>query len=40
VKKSELLRAGLALLAQAQPKRLIAAVTALDTVKTGRPAKS
>jgi hypothetical protein len=40
VKKSELLRAGLALLAQAQPKRLIAAVSALDTVKTGRPAKS
>jgi hypothetical protein len=40
VKKSELLRAGLALLAEAQPKRLIAAVSALDTVKTGRPAKS
>ncbi|CAB3756577.1 hypothetical protein [Paraburkholderia humisilvae] len=40
VKKSELLRAGLALLAAAPPKRLIAAVSALDTVKTGRPAKS
>ncbi|CAB3762304.1 hypothetical protein [Paraburkholderia solisilvae] len=40
VKKSELLRAGLALLAAVPPKRLIAAVSALDTVKTGRPAKS
>jgi hypothetical protein len=40
VKKSELLRAGLALLAEASAKRLVAAVSALDTVKTGRPAKS
>lgn len=40
VKKSELLRAGLALLAEAPAKRLVAAVSALDTVKTGRPAKS
>ncbi|MFC0399837.1 hypothetical protein [Paraburkholderia rhizosphaerae] len=40
VKKSELLRAGLTLLAAVPPKRLIAAVSALDTVKTGRPAKS
>jgi hypothetical protein len=40
VKKSELLRAGLALLAAAPPKKLIDAVSALDTVKTGRPAKA
>jgi hypothetical protein len=38
VKKSELLRAGLALLATAPVKRLLAAVSELDTVKTGRPA--
>ncbi|WP_460900158.1 hypothetical protein [Paraburkholderia jirisanensis] len=38
VKKSELLRAGLALLAVAPVKRLLAAVSELDTVKTGRPA--
>jgi hypothetical protein len=38
VKKSELLRAGLALLAAAPVKRLLAAVSELDTVKTGRPA--
>jgi hypothetical protein len=40
VKKSELLRAGLALLAAASAKQLLAAVSELDTVKTGRPAKS
>jgi len=40
VKKSELLRAGLQMLAFAPEKRLIAAVTALEQVKTGRPAKS
>src|ERR1700754_599690 len=40
VKKSELLRAGLTLLAEAPAKRLVAAVSALDAVKTGRPAKS
>jgi hypothetical protein len=40
VKKSELLRAGLHLLEVASAKRFLAAVTALDAVKTGRPAKN
>jgi hypothetical protein len=40
VKKSELLRAGLSLLMSAPAKRLLAAVSELDTVKTGRPSKS
>ena len=40
VKKSELLRAGLNLLAVSPAKRLIAAVQDLEAVKTGRPAKS
>ncbi|WP_054930232.1 hypothetical protein [Paraburkholderia caribensis] len=40
VKKSELLRAGLNLLAVSPAKRLIAAVQELEAVKTGRPAKS
>jgi hypothetical protein len=40
VKKSELLRAGLLLLAEAPSKRLLAAVSAVETIKTGRPAKS
>jgi hypothetical protein len=40
VKKSELLRAGLVLLEAASMKRLLAAVAAVETVKTGRPAKS
>jgi hypothetical protein len=40
VKKSELLRAGLNLLAVSPAKRLIAAVQELETVKTGRPAKA
>ncbi|MGV2288606.1 hypothetical protein AAHK20_07810 [Trinickia sp. YCB016] len=40
VKKSELLRAGLQMLAFAADKRLVAAVSALEPVKTGRPAKS
>ncbi|QCP51389.1 hypothetical protein FAZ95_20875 [Trinickia violacea] len=40
VKKSELLRAGLQMLAFAADKRLVAAVTALEPVKTGRPSKS
>jgi hypothetical protein len=40
VKKSELLRAGLLLLDSVPTKRLLAAVSALETVKTGRPAKS
>lgn len=39
VKKSELLRAGLQLLESAPSKRLLAAISALETVKTGRPAK-
>ncbi len=39
-KKSELLRAGLLLLEAAPLKRLLAAVSAVETVKTGRPAKS
>ncbi|MFP6562587.1 hypothetical protein WJ542_30430 [Paraburkholderia sp. B3] len=40
VKKSELLRAGLMLLDSTSEKRLLAAVAAVETVKTGRPAKS
>ncbi|WP_368623401.1 hypothetical protein [Paraburkholderia sp. BR13444] len=40
VKKSELLRAGLLLLDSAPTKRLVAAISAVETVKTGRPAKS
>ncbi|NIF54412.1 hypothetical protein [Burkholderia sp. Ax-1724] len=40
VKKSELLRAGLQLLESASSKRLLAAISALDAVKTGRPAQS
>jgi hypothetical protein len=40
VKKSELLRAGLLLLESASFKRLLAAVSAVETVKTGRPANS
>jgi hypothetical protein len=39
VKKSELLRAGLIMLESAAPQRLLAAVSSLETVKTGRPAK-
>jgi hypothetical protein len=39
VKKSELLRAGLIMLEAAALKRLLAAVTAVEAVKTGRPAK-
>jgi hypothetical protein len=40
VKKSELVRAGLLLLASAPTKRLLAAVKAVEPVKTGRPPKS
>lgn len=40
VKKSEILRAGLVLLESAALKRLLAAVAAVEQVKTGRPAKS
>ena len=40
VKKSEVLRAGLLLLEGATSQRLLAAISAVETVKTGRPAKS
>ena len=40
VKKSELLRAGLQLLDSASSRRLVAAISALEAVKTGRPASS
>jgi hypothetical protein len=39
VKKSEILRAGLILLESAALQRLLAAVSAVEQVKTGRPAK-
>ena len=39
VKKSELLRAGLLMLESATPKRLLATVSSVEAVKTGRPAK-
>jgi len=39
VKKSELLRAGLLLLDSATPRRLIEAISVVEAVKTGRPAK-
>ena len=40
VKKSELLRAGLKLLEATSEKRLLAAIAAVETVKTGRPSRS
>jgi hypothetical protein len=40
VKKSEVLRAGLLLLEGATSQRLLAAISAVETVKTGRPSKS
>jgi hypothetical protein len=40
VKKSEVLRAGLLLLQGATEKRLLAAISAVETIKTGRPTKS
>jgi hypothetical protein len=40
VKKSELLRAGLLLLEGVPIARLLDAISAVETVKTGRPAKS
>ncbi|MCX4161691.1 hypothetical protein NID80_09445 [Paraburkholderia megapolitana] len=40
VKKSELLRAGLALLESVPTKRLLETIAAVETVKTGRPSKS
>jgi hypothetical protein len=39
VKKSELLRAGLLLLEAAPLVQLLEAIAAVETVKTGRPAK-
>lgn len=39
VKKSELLRAGLLLLEAASVDQLLAVIAAVETVKTGRPAK-
>lgn len=40
VKKSELVRAGLLLLASVPTKHLLAAVKAVEPVKTGRPPKT
>jgi hypothetical protein len=40
VKKSELVRAALLLLASEPTKRLLAAVKAVEPVKTGRPPKA
>jgi hypothetical protein len=40
VKKGEILRAGLLLLEASPSKRLLAAISAVETVKTGRPVKS
>ncbi len=40
VKKSELLRAGLHVLDSASSKRLLEAISAIETVKTGRPSQS
>lgn len=40
VKRSEILRAGLLLLESATPKRLLEVVSAVEQVKTGRPARS
>ncbi|WP_069638340.1 hypothetical protein [Burkholderia sp. PAMC 26561] len=40
VKKSELLRAGLIILARASDEQLVAAVAAVEAVKTGRPANA
>ena len=40
VKKSEVLRAGLLLLEGATSQRLLAAISAVEAVKTGRPSKS
>ncbi|KJK24738.1 hypothetical protein UB46_08545 [Burkholderiaceae bacterium 16] len=40
IKKSELLRAGLLLLAARSPKQLLAAVSKVEAVKTGRPPKA
>jgi hypothetical protein len=40
VKKSELLRIALANLSKLSDKALLAAVSKIETIKTGRPAKS
>lgn len=40
IKKSEILRAGLLLLAARSPEQLLAAVSKVEAIKTGRPAKA
>ena len=40
IKKSEILRAGLLLLAASSPKQLLSAVSKVEAIKTGRPAKA
>lgn len=40
IKKSEILRAGLQLLAASSPKQLLSAVSKVEAIKTGRPAKA
>nr|WP_249221562.1 hypothetical protein [Cupriavidus sp. KK10] len=40
IKKSEILRAGLLLLAERSPKELLAAIRKIEAVKTGRPPKA
>lgn len=40
IKKSEILRAGLLLLAAASPKQLLSAVSKVEAIKTGRPANA
>ncbi|WP_416049538.1 hypothetical protein [Cupriavidus basilensis] len=40
IKKSEILRAGVLLLAASSPEQLLAAVSKVEAIKTGRPAKA
>ncbi|WP_337459827.1 hypothetical protein [Cupriavidus basilensis] len=40
IKKSEILRAGLLLLAATSPKQLLSAVSKVEAIKTGRPANA
>ncbi|MFJ1258161.1 hypothetical protein [Cupriavidus sp. CuC1] len=40
IKKSEILRAGLLLLAATSPKQFLTAVSKVEAIKTGRPAKA
>ncbi|MDW3687921.1 hypothetical protein RA280_40585 [Cupriavidus sp. CV2] len=40
IKKSEILRAGLLLLAATSPKQFLSAVSKVEAIKTGRPAKA